>query len=90
MNKQFIKAFSFIPSPLDESTKMVEMDSLTVCQKYRVINVLPLHANGDDETTLVQLERSEGDYIYIYIYIYIYTTWPIFSITLENVVSINN
>jgi len=42
---------------------MVKLESLTQGEKYRIYHLIP--SDDNDETTLiVQLERSECDYIY--------------------------
>ena len=43
---------------------MVWLESLTQGEKYRIHQLCPSDADDDDETVIVQLERSEGGYIY--------------------------
>jgi hypothetical protein len=69
---------------LPPSTPVVAMESLTIGVKYLSLYIiLQLNTDGDDdETTLVQLEGREGDYIY--------TSWSTCPFDHAGVVRINN
>ena len=68
---------------LIRSDRMVKLESLTQVEKYRIQHLNPSHADDDDdETVIIQLETSEGDYIY--------TSWPKCPFYPDDVSRINN
>lgn len=60
------------------SDRMVKLESITYGKKYRIHHLSPPDTDDvDNETVIVQLESSEGDYLY--------SSWPTFPFETDDV-----